>query len=843
MIRTHKPRGWSNASTFQQTEEFRDINFDECTAPPAKVYCTGSDEKRPATERAAKRRRIEKLADNFLNGEPLHISSVRPCPEVQRRTIVWNKKSSDEPKFVLPEINHPAEPADDWEDVEDEAEILKRAIGSRSKSEGALLGDCEEPGSIEEEATASCGRRRRARSFQVAIGPSEDALRIAAMLRLRAKQLERVVHSDCRPGGEADYDTPPDGVTHHALSEPATLDSSSDWLSRRKSNAFGMDIIDASLDELRLSRLETPSRPLQRLGETPTTSPRTHEMALRQRTTRQREREEVETPAFADRWRDQRQVCLILGGSNSKEYGTGTLDHDYAAGLEQNVQPEATTYRGNMLPPTSSSKTVLPPTASLVDQTRNTPFGAPGPQVGSQSAPARQTRSAMPLVTPIQPALQPSTTGPHHYSPHVYPAVETAQNGSTPFMFRRRGSGFDTGPFNEGEVQQVRRSKRLRSTSTGPTPSGPVGEVQKESNVVVLRRPMKFTSQPMSSPMKKPTRVLSGISTADTPRCTSEPPTVQKSADDSSLADLDSPRKDRRITQFWPGTQVLLYEAQQDLFRSLVKQAVADENAHASHLEEGDATPAQAPTRAPLKELSQTPFQSTQAMLAAFPGFSTVKKPRGGYIDSPGLTPSGEMKAYSTHRNHDSPTTSLGTRSSLLASRRSERQESRLRHSITSTATPVKATPPIENSRVLDLTIRPTMNASSTDTATQASMPSSRSNLRSSTNVADKPTPASLPVTRQRNSFRSDEGSPTEESLPANPLAFRSRVAPAATESQQSSSHWEASSFHPVVDECLSSFQAAQRQSSSMSESQLNRTIDDLDATVLGMEDGLLSQE
>ena len=71
MIKTHKPRGhlWTCPSLFQQSTEIRNISFEDCAPLPSKVLAEGSDDELQPKQRAAKRRRIEKLADDFLNGQ------------------------------------------------------------------------------------------------------------------------------------------------------------------------------------------------------------------------------------------------------------------------------------------------------------------------------------------------------------------------------------------------------------------------------------------------------------------------------------------------------------------------------------------------------------------------------------------------------------------------------------------------------------------------------------------------------------------------------------------------------------------------------------------------------
>ena len=273
MIKTPKPRGhfWTHASSFQQTKEFRNIHYDECTTSTSKVLVLGSDDRLTESERVAKRRRIEKLANDFLNGEPLFISSARPCPESLKSTIGWNKKSSNEPKFALPVVDRSTESTALWEDVEDDEEILRQCCShpKRTKSK-ATVSDLH-PGdedSVEVQARASCGPAKNVKTSRVLAGPSEDALRQAAELRARRAQraaselptitsrlsnVRRALRTNEEPRSEANMSNG-GGSSHRKTSR---------WLLRRRSQAITADseIDEDSADELRLSGVETPSMP------------------------------------------------------------------------------------------------------------------------------------------------------------------------------------------------------------------------------------------------------------------------------------------------------------------------------------------------------------------------------------------------------------------------------------------------------------------------------------------------------------------------------------------------------------------------------------------------------
>ncbi|KAK5165548.1 uncharacterized protein LTR77_009077 [Saxophila tyrrhenica] len=830
MIRTHKPRGhfWTNASAFQQSEDFREISFEECTPPPTRTYFPGPEEKLSATERSAKRRRIEQLADGFLNGEPLYITSARPCPEAQRRTIVWNKKSSNEPKFVLPEVDHLGDAAGLWEDVEDELEILRRAAQAGAKAEHEVSDAAEDHGVIEEQASASCGKSKRLRPAYVSAGPSEEALRIAAALRLRkTRQLQDTIQSDPVYGdhhfAHQKNGAPP--ASHSLRQTPEPSEQRSVWLSRRMSNVPLAELGDESLDELRLSRIDTPSRQLRKLQQAADSSPRTHGMMLRKHTS---PRSDHSTPAEVTTI--QETVTPVSAGRSRHSLRTvPRSSRGSAVGDDHGVAHDSTRNAQASSEPTSTDH---------VDSSGSADRGSTreSGQCETQELPTHR-----PLVTPMQPSLPDRTTGPHHYSPRVYAGKEAAQNGSTPFVFRKRGSGIDTGPAEgRGHENSVRFSSLNTTTKDGESDE----DSPRDPAVVVLRRPMKFLSQPASLPRKAPPKSISGLSTAETPRCTSEPPTTLQTADTPSPAEVYNTTKSRLagLSQFWPGTQVLLNQAQQDFFDLPEKQVIVEEDDPPST--RADETSAHAISRPPLKQLSQEPMQSTQAMLAAFEGFSTIKKPRGNRVQSPILTPTVLRKAMQRDKDKRSLTFSMEEPNGTSTYGKPQRPESCLRHSITSTDTLTRPDRSATFSEKMESSLRLTAGISSTELDTPASMPLARSSLESLVipSPTAKATSQPLPTAHERSSFPSFGESTTDESLPTNPLDARRR--PAATVASQSFvSEVEREICGNDSFEEMSSYQAAQREAS-MTESQLGRTIDELDLDVLSMGemDGVLSQ-
>ena len=116
---------WTNASVFQRSAEFFEICFDDCEAQSDDLYAPDSDGERCHAHRQAKRRKIERIAGSFLDGDPLVIPSARRCPQAVKDTIFWGQRTSTDPAFVFPVIRL-YDTQNVWVDAENEDELLER---------------------------------------------------------------------------------------------------------------------------------------------------------------------------------------------------------------------------------------------------------------------------------------------------------------------------------------------------------------------------------------------------------------------------------------------------------------------------------------------------------------------------------------------------------------------------------------------------------------------------------------------------------------------------------------------------------------------------------------------
>ncbi|KAK5134089.1 hypothetical protein LTR08_006979 [Meristemomyces frigidus] len=278
MIKTHKPRGhfWTCASVFQQSKQMRNIKLEDCTPPVTETLASGSDDDIRPSDRAAKRRRVEKLADDFLNGVPLLITSARPSATSLKGTVEWNERSRIGSKWSLP-VPEREEDSVMWVDVQDDWTVLSTSSVMRKTKRKATSGPLSpQPQKTItrtvtvtelQAATSGCKPARRVKAPNVFSEPSTEAMKHAAALR--ARKLQRATTEVPLPVDDEQRSSILDPGLAEPHSEPASIarpryfrtrkPASTEWLLRRQTTLHELSP-DESIDELSRSRTETPSR-------------------------------------------------------------------------------------------------------------------------------------------------------------------------------------------------------------------------------------------------------------------------------------------------------------------------------------------------------------------------------------------------------------------------------------------------------------------------------------------------------------------------------------------------------------------------------------------------------
>ncbi|KAK0975540.1 hypothetical protein LTS01_013846 [Friedmanniomyces endolithicus] len=280
MIKTHKPRGhfWTCPSLFQQSKEIRNLSFEDLTPPALKVLAPDSDDDLQPKHRASKRRRVERLAEEFLNGQPLVVSCVRPHPSDLKGSIQGNERARTSGSYVLPVVELP----DDgllWADVSDlydspgkrEEAPQPKAPNSSKQSKAqrkAVIATIETV--TEEQASSACKQVRQVKIVKISSDPSAEAVEQAAALRDR--RLQRLTTGTLRLPSDIPTDSTDRSNDVELSSDEDTATRSRrtkdrkprsmEWLLRRQTRLHELGA-DESMDELNRSMVETPCRPSQ----------------------------------------------------------------------------------------------------------------------------------------------------------------------------------------------------------------------------------------------------------------------------------------------------------------------------------------------------------------------------------------------------------------------------------------------------------------------------------------------------------------------------------------------------------------------------------------------------
>ena len=817
MFKTHKPRGysWTHASAFQQTKEFRDISYYECAAPTSRALTPNSDAVLSEGERRRKRRRIEKLADDFLNGQPLFISSARPCSEALKTTITWNQKSSTEPKFEFAQSTVPHEPSALWQDVDDNDAILGRHytgsvdIHTRVKAKVSTLPAGSVDGDLEQPVLQAIPRPPRGlESANISTGPSSDALRKAAALRARKAY---------QVGREEEESPEPELASARRLrnsDKKVELKRPKEWLSWKEHivvTAKSDYYEEECLDELRLSRIETPTNP----------PGRTRSSALSQHVARlvvsnqSRSGQDLDSdsPPVIVTPRISETINLLPDESHDPEH----LVHDQAnnACIESNsyhTAHEDTNIHSNddqegdndeirnghsqtRLLKSQGFEGASPTSWRAVNQSQPqqcvNPMHASTDSRQSESAvggnstiPVPPSTSARPRRSARHDVASQAQTVTQHRRPPTRPRDQAVYktepaSGLSPFKWRRKV----TFPSSDEIIVEPRPKQAKAANDKNVSQSAPV-------------TPATTTPQ-LSSNQPAPSAQVDAAHSS--PVLTSHTP-----ANGAGITMLQ-----QSLPETWAGTQAMLLKAQQDLVTSPEKPdhtpaAVKDQDFMTVDNESQCKPASQKSDREPLKQLSQEPIPSTQAMIGDFVGFSTVKKPW-----------------------RDGPRESIDSPSVLLRAK-----EAKIR--------PTDITSP-------DTSERHDQSIQSRPSGLRFSMDSVESSLQS-TNINEAPSPSSPIIRRGADWSSTDVATSSKKSgsrnaaIKSSPIQQQVPTTPAEAEREEKS---QSHSFSTTA--ALPSFQAAQAWSSlplsQEEDSNIDQTIEELTTYLLDTTDmqGVLS--
>lgn len=746
MIRTHRPRGygWTCASLFQQTPDFRNINYESCLVDDESDVFT-------ASERATKRQRIEKLADDFLNGHALHVPSARLPPQGVQHAVARSFARPKDARRAMAgfEVTKTAEAI--WEHVDDQWEVLRAHNAACNGDDGdddderEMHMEAVESGIQDEEiivevhAQASCSSHRRQRTVRLAVGPSDEALRQAAALRNRTllRRSGRLsAPSIQRAQSEAVVEETQEDTSRSSLQAsvsdvgptPTAAWTSSKWLNSGMFEPRHKAVDEeCSKDELGLSSLPTPS---QKAAARPAVVPRRGRSALSQQSTDATSSVNAPTgitlssshsePRSSHRSGDQPEATAyvlvpppelseqdVAAATDEESQGDSQAQLLRRQGIRAAPRKSWASFGATAGSSADSRAPLGPATAkegsaassaireSIQESASLTAAKAPRSKRNTKSTGAAQIsapasgvrRSSRRKSAPSESQAAANSTadlpidqqrGMGSFRAGEKSYMSVAGKDSSPFLFRKRVSKFNNSDDPDIETLVIETKKRQPASKTQkrmdfpsdspqavkakatPAPAIADPKTPLVNEHLNRLRPRTGTSSSRSSSLRKALRDEMRLAGAEFSHVEGATPSSQEEPIVSNEQQVNSPGDTNTETelvtevppempppQMWPGTQVLLAEAQKDLFTSPNKENTT--------LYLGDKTTPQTtrdiPRRQPLQTLSQEhlPMPSTQALLDGWQGWSSIKKPRSATGKRTSLLPSPSVDRRSSN--------------------------------------------------------------------------------------------------------------------------------------------------------------------------------------------------
>lgn len=680
MIKTHRPRGhhWTCASHFQQSKQYRTLDAESGESRSAKTLVTDANDGASGSSRAAKRRRIETLANGFLDGKPLFISSASSNGHdltksvesvLHERRLGWDEVLDDHDENLW------ADGQDGWEFLRERSKRLMASRPLQDRSQDApretktgcthlspIDGSPEPAGLIEGQSRPT-----------VSIAPSEDALARAAELRARKGSANAKIAG--LPGKLLDVSKPA------TQSAPPTVKAQSfkPCSSSRPLNPHTP--ADTTMaDELRLSRTESPSLRPRALtvppmsfgsdttveyrssgvdGDThllPTSSaqPMNHGSTAMDICTAERNRTSPPHQAHAA-WTPINRQRTNRDATNTESSDHRIENGDVAANQQSTVDAvtDTVTKPSNMQSAKITSKVSTRRSTRSTSQRHNTPSQksrGDNSQTSSQSQLTQSFNASKMKATP----------------------PEKPPNGSTPFVYRKvkLAKNETSVPAETSSGKQCERNDYQASEAAGmtPKPSEPTtipsvsaapptldmsfqhdssfapklnmaladdypnkqrsqspGSTHLSSSKKAIRSSMRLPGEGFAHPPDEYSSHLPRKKVAVSSQ-QNDSKTVASVEGDSTL------RPARRSSVQWPGTQVLLNQAQYDLFTSPEKlisaTAATGSEVHDDHNADVSLVQASANVRRSPQKVSHEYLPGTQALMDNWSPWSTVKKPK-----------------------------------------------------------------------------------------------------------------------------------------------------------------------------------------------------------------------
>ena len=646
---------------------------------------TDPDDELPDSPRVAKRRRVESLANDFLEGKPLFISSaLANGPDLTttvdkfllEKDLTWDELLEDHDDELW------ADAEDGWTTLKRRSKARSRAKSSRSQPNSLREGTRHHLSELAPTVAISqppAHSSTRAPRPGISTAPSNDALTRAAELRARKALLLAKSTVPCEHPlhlqGQVTQSAPP---TARAASSFKQCDSSRPLNPNTPAET-------TMADELRLSRTDSPShRPRAFIMPAESFNSGT---TVEELSTQDDAEEPIATGSTA------MELCTaeqnpgrtrgifngdIVTSQGAHSGSTGNVRPGWTPINDRQTQRLASGNSSHMHDVTSTVlalSSFIPFGTSLLDPVK-TPHMVSAENATPQRT-ATSTRSRKSAKMPGSPkdssqqSNQSRLTNSFKASKTEYLTTEKSQSGTTPFVYRKKTKATksksaspsrfegDTlqSPKQTGSGVDTHKQSDLSAHLAAATPtisSAHALDMTLVDEHINRKLPKDFGSAHRSSSVKKALRAEMRLSGADLSRAPDEPFSSQsdqhlEESEESKVHQLGNGSnresyKKRRSTGEWQGTQVLLNRAQHDLFVSPNKFDLIPTAASPSVTYNEPVTSSMSSqphnavsTRQLFCQLSQEYLPGTQALIDKWSPWSTARKTnkRASFAPSP----------------------------------------------------------------------------------------------------------------------------------------------------------------------------------------------------------------
>nr|POE72257.1 hypothetical protein CFP56_12133 [Quercus suber] len=603
MLRSHRPRGyfWTAASEFQESKQFRQIDYEDCTAPVATILADDTHDQLPISQRAAKRRRIEGIAHDFMIGEPIRLETTAFRPHRIRTFMERNRWTSTRRSSTLTGYHEDESSNDLWVDLDPEfsgthcgpiSEKPEDAI-QRHKRTKTLSDD---PADIGTEASGPFVLQFKSPPASIS-GPITNSLQAAAVLRARPQS-----RSECKSRSRKLQTNVRARASSHLVSQTRQTNVSVS-VNRRKMMRNPND--ENSGDEVRMSRLDTLSK--------------LHAITFAHHHTA------VSTDA------ERTLHDSVSGLSSGIDHGSISCLASSAA-LTERIQER----EGIPIVLFTGRRTECSSYDNLCRRRRHSaPDGLPQD--------SRQLLNVTPITPHRASLLQPVAEVTE------YIAAPAPSDGSTPFMYRKRSRKLkrssESANFTgmPGVLPGMQQSL-LSESDDKITRTIDVANVHfnvPEISLIDTHINTEFTATADSAGARSQLRKAlqrelrnSGatITNADGNVPPSSPDSIQsKHSQCHAIVQREQTPDDLRQS-VWLGTQKIIQQVERELFTS--RPSPHDDKESSTGADQHTGLLDRAEAREPLRELSQAPEESigTQTLIETWSPWSTIKKPRSGIM-------------------------------------------------------------------------------------------------------------------------------------------------------------------------------------------------------------------